>query len=568
MKQKYTKKITKLIDSLILNTLFKLIYKIKYFFVWNFWNFSKKLRKNFISLVKKPLMNFVTKISETISLFYRKKIIKRSNTFIQKTAFKIDDLKKRFFGKNSKISNFNKLIITFISLLFFYLFYLSIPSLYNKSWVQSLIEERLLDEFRINLSSSSEISYNILPSPHFLIKNSKIFIEHENKPVEISEIKRLKIFFYQGNFFKKENINFKKVHINKANFSLQGKDLAILNKASDKKFSNKEIIINNSNVFLKDDDTNTVAIIKIPKATFFYNDLKFQNSFIVKSEIFKVPLIFDLIKDFEERKKKEINIKSDKLKLKVSNEFIKFSDKVIEGAASISVLNFKTQSKYKLEENLIFFESDETIVKNPNFDYKGKLFTQPFNLDLDINIEKYELSRLLNINSIYAELIKNELLFNKNISANTSIFIRSNKNSELFDSSLVNFNITNGAINFNKSKFINNKIGYLEIGNSNLSYINNDLVLNADLLIKIKNSNNLFSLLQTPKKSRLDIEDIKVNLDFNFLSNQIDVKRIKFSGLEKNDQSLKILNEFNDINNLNFHKARRIFNKLLLAYSG
>jgi hypothetical protein len=568
MKQKYTKKITKLIDSLILNTLFKLIYKIKYFFVWNFWNFNKKLLKYFISLVKKPLLNFGVKINDTISYLYRKKIIKSLNTFIQKTTFKIDGLKKNLFSKKSKVSNFNKLIITFISLLFFYLFYLSIPSLYDKSWVQGLIEERLLNEFRIKLSSSSEISYNILPSPHFLIKDSKIIIEHENKPVEISEIKKLKIFFYQNNFLKKENIDFKKIHIDKANFSLQGKDLVFLNKASDKQFSNKEIIINNSNVFLKDDDINTVAIIKIAKATFFYNDSKFQNSFIAKSEIFKVPFIFDLINDFEEKKKKEITIKSNKLKLNASNIFTKFSDEVIEGAASISILNFKTQSKYKLEKNLIFFESDETTVKNPNFNYKGKLFTQPFNLDLDINIKNYELSRLLNLDSIYAELIKNKLLFNKNISANTSISIASTKNSELFDSSLVNFNITNGTINFNKSKFINNKIGYLEISNSNLSYINNDLVLNVDLLIKIKNSNNLFSLLQTPKKSRSDIEDIRVNLDFNFLSNQIDVKRIKFSGVEKNDQSLKILNEFNDINDLNFHKTRRIFNKLLLAYSG
>jgi hypothetical protein len=568
MKQKYTKKITKLIDSLILNTLFKLIYKIKYFFVWNFWNFNKKLLKYFISLVKKPLLNFGVKINDTISYLYRKKIIKSLNTFIQKTTFKIDGLKKNLFSKKSKVSNFNKLIITFISLLFFYLFYLSIPSLYDKSWVQGLIEERLLNEFRIKLSSSSEISYNILPSPHFLIKDSKIIIEHENKPVEISEIKKLKIFFYQNNFLKKENIDFKKIHIDKANFSLQGKDLVFLNKASDKQFSNKEIIINNSKVFLKDDDINTVAIIKIAKATFFYNDSKFQNSFIAKSEIFKVPFIFDLINDFEEKKKKEITIKSNKLKLNASNIFTKFSDEVIEGAASISILNFKTQSKYKLEKNLIFFESDETTVKNPNFNYKGKLFTQPFNLDLDINIKNYELSRLLNLDSIYAELIKNKLLFNKNISANTSISIASTKNSELFDSSLVNFNITNGTINFNKSKFINNKIGYLEISNSNLSYINNDLVLNVDLLIKIKNSNNLFSLLQTPKKSRSDIEDIRVNLDFNFLSNQIDVKRIKFSGVEKNDQSLKILNEFNDINDLNFHKTRRIFNKLLLAYSG
>jgi len=159
-------------------------------------------------------------------------------------------------------------------------------------------------------------------------------------------------------------------------------------------------------------------------------------------------------------------------------------------------------------------------------------------------------------------------LLNNNISANTSIVIKENKNSQLFNSSLININITNGAINFNKSKFINNKIGYLEISNSNLSFNDNDLVLNTDILINIKNSDNLFSLLQTPKNLRTDIETIKINLDFNFLSNQIDVNRIKLSDIDDNDQALKILKELNDIDNLNFHKARRILNKVIAAYFG
>jgi hypothetical protein len=235
---------------------------------------------------------------------------------------------------------------------------------------------------------------------------------------------------------------------------------------------------------------------------------------------------------------------------------------------SISVLNFKTQTKYEIEENLIFFESDQTTVKNPNFNYKGRLFTKPFNVAFDIELKKYELSKILNLESIFAELIKNEILLNDNISANTSIAIQENKNSELFDSSLVNLNITNGAINFNKSKFINNKIGFLEISNSNLSYTNNDLVLNTDILIDIKNSDSLFSLLQTPKNLRTDIKSIKVNLDFNFLSNQIDVNRIKVGDIDDNDQALKILKELNDIDNLNFHKARRIFNNVFAAYFG
>jgi len=108
----------------------------------------------------------------------------------------------------------------------------------------------------------------------------------------------------------------------------------------------------------------------------------------------------------------------------------------------------------------------------------------------------------------------------------------------------------------------------LEISNSNFSYTDNDLVLNTDILINIKNSGNLFSLLQTPKNLRSDIKVIKINLDFNFLSNQIDVNRIKFDDIEDNDQALKILKELNDIENFNFHKSRRIFNKVFEAYFG
>jgi hypothetical protein len=236
--------------------------------------------------------------------------------------------------------------------------------------------------------------------------------------------------------------------------------------------------------------------------------------------------------------------------------------------ASISILNFKSQTKYEIEENLIFFESDQTILKNPNFNYKGRLFTKPFNIAFDIELKKYELSKLLNLDSVFGELIKNGILLNDNISANTSIAINENKNSELFDSSLVNFNITNGEINFDKSKFINNRIGSLEISNSKLSSTDNDLVLNTDILINIKNSNSFYSLLQTPKNLRTNIETIKINLDFNFLSNQIDVNRIELNDIEDNDQALRILKELNDIENLNFHKARRIFNKVFVAYFG
>ena len=230
MKQKNTKKIIKYINSLIEKTLFKLSYKTNNFF---------------------------------------KKIIQYLKSLIEKTVFKLRNEINKFIQKNSKVSNFNKFLITFIALLFFYLFYLLIPTLYDKTRLQNNIEDKLFKEFNINFSISSDISYNILPSPHFLIKNSKIFTIFREKPISISEIKELKIFISQKNFFNKDKIVISKLIINKANFSLKKNDLIFLNKVSNNKFSNKKINVINSNVFFKDNSDEIITIIKYLKHFYF-----------------------------------------------------------------------------------------------------------------------------------------------------------------------------------------------------------------------------------------------------------------------------------------------------------
>ena len=81
-----------------------------------------------------------------------KQFVKKFNNLIKKTIFKVKNKRysklllfkvknKRY--NNLQISKFNKYLITLISLLFFYLFYLSIPVLYDKNWVQNNIENHL-----------------------------------------------------------------------------------------------------------------------------------------------------------------------------------------------------------------------------------------------------------------------------------------------------------------------------------------------------------------------------------------------------------------------------------------
>ena len=117
--------------------------------------------------------------------------ITKFNDYIIKLFNSVLNFFKFKNNKISKISNFNKYLIFLISTLFIYLFYLSIPTLYNKNILQKQLAEKLTSEYNLNVSLSSEIDYLILPSPHILIKNAKIFNYDKKNPKEISQIKKL-----------------------------------------------------------------------------------------------------------------------------------------------------------------------------------------------------------------------------------------------------------------------------------------------------------------------------------------------------------------------------------------
>ena len=141
-------------------------------------------------------------------------IVKIFNNLVRKTLFKLQNKT----NNKLRISNFNICLIVLISLLFSYLFYLLTPLLYDKEWVQNSIESKFFKEFKINLSTSSNISYRILPAPHFLVKNSKISLYEDKNQKFIADVRNTKIFLSQKNFFDKEKMSLRKIIIDKANF--------------------------------------------------------------------------------------------------------------------------------------------------------------------------------------------------------------------------------------------------------------------------------------------------------------------------------------------------------------
>ena len=493
-----------------------------------------------------------------------KQIAKNFNNLIKKTIFKVQNKTNTKF----KISTFNKFLITFIGILFFYIFYLLLPLLYDKGWVKDNIETKLLSEFKIDLSSFKDISYRILPAPHYLIKDSKILLNSLKNPESIADVKNFKIFISQKNLFNKEKMTIKNITINEANFFLLRSDFKILNNSNNNKFSNKKIEIKKSNIFFKDNLEEIIAIVKINRAILFFEDKELLNLFNLKGNVFTIPFTLEVKNTNDLTKKKEINFKAKSLNLNVFNESVVEQNNQVIGKNIISFLNSTISTQYEVDDKFITFISNSSRINGSKIKYNGELSINPFDLNLNIILNDYKISQLFKRNSIFTELLKSELFFNENITLNTSLIVKSNTKNQIFHKAEIYFTIKNGKINLDNTKFINNDIGLFKLDNSNVFYENNKLVLNTDLLLDVKDSNRLFSFLNTSKKSRKEIRNILINLNYDFLSNEIQFNNIKINNSDMEGQFLNIIDGFKDNSSNNLIKSRRLFNELFDVYDG
>ena len=108
----------------------------------------------------------------------------------------------------------------------------------------------------------------------------------------------------------------------------------------------------------------------------------------------------------------------------------------------------------------------------------------------------------------------------------------------------------------------------MELSNSNLFLKNNELILNTNILITIKEPGRLFSILNTDKKSRKEIKNILINLDYNFLTNKIKFNNIKVDNNKVSDQFINAVEAFSDNDLNNIVRSRRLINKLFDIYDG
>ena len=469
------------------------------------------------------------------------------------------------FRYNHKIG-----IFTLSSLFFLYLLYLSIPSLYNTGRVQKVINDKFITDFNLNISLSTDISYRILPQPHFLIKDAKLFYDKLSLPHEIAQIKELKIFISKKNFFDKKKFEILKVELNKSNFFLMKNDINFFKKYINEKFSEKKLLIKRSKFFLNDDKKNIIFIYSIDKLKLNYEPVEDINLLNANGEIYKIPVKLNWKKNFTTKKKiTELSTKKISLDLLNEGNFIQGSYEY-ENILDLFSSRFKT--KYKVSDKSIVFESQKSLIKSTPIKYNGIINFKPFNFAINIDSKKLNFLYFWKNAYIVDELISTKLLLNQNLYG--KIFISSEKiiKNKYFNKIGININFKESEINLNNTKFYSEKLGELEIYDSILQSEEGLTILSAKLKLKIKDKDFFYKNFLIPKKNRKEIKNLIFDISFQLDTGLIIINAVFFddNNKVKNFDSIDQIIETNKQIKYDYFNTilfRKFIKEIIITYS-
>ena len=488
------------------------------------------------------------------------KHLKIINNFINNLLEK--NLNKLNFQNLGLLFKNNKIILIFVALFVIFIFYLLLPTFYNPNDVSKKLKNELQSKFDLNINFSKNIKYNFFPKPHFIITDSKIL----NYEKEISKISKLKIFISFDNFFSLKNVGVRDIILKNANFYLNATNYNFFVDLLNKSFQDGDIIINNSNIFFKNKEDEVLFITKIFKMKYYYESKKLKNIFYSENEIFNIP--FSVESYFSGDNKKNLSkINFNLMKLNIENELVFENDKKV-GKSKFNLNKIKRLVDYKIEQNSFDFHIFDKM-DQPDVSYKGKFNFKPFFANLEGSLDEINLNYLFGNNAIVAQLLKTEIFNNKNIDLKLNINANSIYKNSNFKNIKLHSKIQEGLIDTDKTKFEWRNFVDFELLESLIFVRNGELVLDGKLKINIKDYNEVYKFLLTPKNYRNKIGQIDLNFTYNFDQKIAALKDIKIDN-KINQNINKILSNVifkkDDLQNKIYFK--NILNEAIKSYAG
>ena len=522
------------------------------------------------------MKNFKLKLNFLLNLFKKNKILKQFNNIFEhtKNLLKTQNIKKeildiynKFYVKKFKI---NYLIFFFSLVLFSYLVYLSFPGImYNKT-DQNYLTKLINDQYGLEFSLTPEISYSILPKPHFQINDVVIFHNNNNFQKEIAEIKKLKIYLFQTNFFKKRELKIKSVELFEANFFINKLDLNYVNKFLKTGFKEKSMIIKRANLFYQDMNNETISFLNIRRIDILYND-KINNDVITSDgEIFNIP--FSVTWKQDSNKQEQLtNLKFKKIKLNIINS-TKYIDQKLKNKLQIYLNRSRYIINYELSNKKVNFDSIKSFIGNNKFIFSGKIFLDPFNFDVNSSLDSLKLKKLFLNNLFLKEILSKDFILNDNFNGKIQLNIKKLENNPLFDNLKINANFKGQTLELSNSIFSNDKIANLIIKQGLIYEEQNNLMFKGDVEFLINDLNKLYNKFVVPKKNRNNLKKINFALLINLTNNDFKILKITNDSFKDKEfqQIDELIYEFNSggIKISNWIEFKIFANKIISSYAG
>ncbi len=178
-------------------------------------------------------------------------------------------------------------------------------------------------------------------------------------------------------------------------------------------------------------------------------------------------------------------------------------------------------------------------------------------------------NQLLNPNSVLVQFLKTEILNNKNLNIKTSVNANQIKSYTDLINLILKVKISEGLIDINETSL--SWLDYVDfkISDSLLYVKDNNLILDAFIVIKINDYNEVYKFFQTPRNYRKKIKKIEFNLNYNFdqLSAKLnDIKIDNFIHEEVSKNLNQLIFKDNKLQNRIYFK--NLMNQAIKNYAG
>ena len=343
----------------------------------------------------------------------------------------------------------------------------------------------------------------------------------------------IKIFFiFYKNFLFFNKIKLKDLIFTNTDFKIDHSSLKFFTNLFSNKISDQNINFVKSKFFYLDQNDDVIFLADIKKMNYLYSE-KFLNEIKSKFKIFNLPITLEAQHEL-------LNKKIISLKLNINNHMY-FDENELNGQLDFNILKKNKKIDYIFRDKELIFNSDDKKII-------GAISIKPFFLSSNLNLRKIEVKKFLKNDSVITNLIKSEILNNKNL--NGKISISADNLNDLKHVDAINFDIQfeEGLVLVNNLNFIFKNSVKVNLDEVNLIVEENKLKFFGDITLDFKDIEKFYSHFQVRTYYRKNIDKINSSFVFNLDDGTLEINELKIS--EINEKILKnYLNDFNSQKN-------------------